>query len=458
VRDNLAYLKSAPTFDSNVTISGTLNVSGVTTFGSSIIQPGAGLNIGATGASATSNIRIGGTASGNRFSIIDLQGDSTYADGLRIIRNNTGANTSSSITHRGTGSLILNAVDGGDIHQQVSSADILTLNSTTIGFVVGVLTIPAAGLIIGPTGSGTTSAIRIGGNATGSRTSFIDFQGDATYTDGLRMGRSNTGANTNSFITHRGTGSLVLNAFDSGGTVLIQINSIMQLSTSSTGVTVSALTVSGDATLGNNLSIAGHVTTSLLLSSGTSIGLGGVTPSVSNSIAFGDVDSYGVGNGDGRIDWVCNANGVATMYQNTGAGVKGMYIGGTAAPAYALQVAVDSAAKPNGGSWTNSSSDIRTKTVLGPYEYGLRAILDLNLVRYAYNGRGGTVEGLRGAGFIAQEAQQVIPEMVGTRRAKLDEDDTEETDLLTVNNDPMIYALLNAVKELAQRLERVENR
>jgi hypothetical protein len=51
-------------------------------------------------------IEIGAGATGNRNTFIDLVGDTTYVDyGLRFIRNNTGANTTSEIRHRGTGEL-----------------------------------------------------------------------------------------------------------------------------------------------------------------------------------------------------------------------------------------------------------------------------------------------------------------------------------------------------------------
>lgn len=118
-----------------------------------------------------------------------------------------------------------------------------------------------------------------------------------------------------------------------------------------------------------------------------------------------------------------------------------------------LTLALDSAAKPNGGTWINASSDSRTKEVIGQYEYGLEAVRKLNLVRYEYNGLGGTVEGLRGVGFVAQEAQQVIPEMVGTRMAKLHEEDEHETELLTLSIDPAIYATMKGVQELADLVD-----
>ena len=54
---------------------------------------------------ANQYIWVGFGRSGNGFSYIDLQGDTTYSYGTRLIRGNTGANAISSLEHRGTGDL-----------------------------------------------------------------------------------------------------------------------------------------------------------------------------------------------------------------------------------------------------------------------------------------------------------------------------------------------------------------
>src|SRR5262245_35599267 len=52
------------------------------------------------------NVDLGQGQVGNRQAYIDFIGDDTYTDyGLRIIRNDTGPNTSSQLKHRGTGGL-----------------------------------------------------------------------------------------------------------------------------------------------------------------------------------------------------------------------------------------------------------------------------------------------------------------------------------------------------------------
>ena len=75
-----------------------------------------------------SYLEVGRGGSGNRNAYIDLVGDTTYTDyGLRIIRLNSGANSNSEIIHRGTGDFIFEANE---------AADMLFKTSNTIRFVV----------------------------------------------------------------------------------------------------------------------------------------------------------------------------------------------------------------------------------------------------------------------------------------------------------------------------------
>ena len=63
-----------------------------------------------------SNVEIGAGTTQNHYSYVDLIGDSTYTDyGLRIIRNNGGANTTAGIHHRGTGNLFIRTEEDAPI-------------------------------------------------------------------------------------------------------------------------------------------------------------------------------------------------------------------------------------------------------------------------------------------------------------------------------------------------------
>ena len=86
-------------------------------------------------ASATSTetrfFDIGVGRTGNGASYADFIGDTTYSDyGLRLIRAGGGANTSSSLIHRGTGALNVQATDAGSIDLRTNNTSRLQVEST----------------------------------------------------------------------------------------------------------------------------------------------------------------------------------------------------------------------------------------------------------------------------------------------------------------------------------------
>ena len=117
---------------------------------------------------------------------------------------------------------------------------------------------------------------------------------------------------------------------------------------------------------------------------------------------------------------------------------------GTTAPDQTLSVNGD-ASKSGGGSW-QTFSDERLKKINGSYNSGLNAVMRLQPLRYEYkpdNALGIKPVGER-IGVGAHAVQQVIPEAV-TKNAE---------GYLMVNNDPIIWTMLNAIKE--QQKEIVE--
>jgi hypothetical protein len=118
-------------------------------------------------------------------------------------------------------------------------------------------------------------------------------------------------------------------------------------------------------------------------------------------------------------------------------------------------VAAQSAAKPGGGSWS-VFSDSRIKENITPYTKGLAEILLVNTVTYDYNGLAGTTKGAKFTGIIAQEIKEIFPETVNTYKAKLNEEDEEKTDLYDFNSSDLTFALINAVKELNEKIKTLE--
>ena len=117
---------------------------------------------------------------------------------------------------------------------------------------------------------------------------------------------------------------------------------------------------------------------------------------------------------------------------------------GTAAPTQLLSVN-GTAGKPGGGTW-DVFSDERLKNVKGRYNTGLKALMQLQPIRYEYkpnNPLGIKLEG-ENIGFGAQSLQKIIPEAVTRNSAGY----------LMVKSDPILWTMLNAIKE--QQKEIVE--
>jgi Chaperone of endosialidase len=130
--------------------------------------------------------------------------------------------------------------------------------------------------------------------------------------------------------------------------------------------------------------------------------------------------------------------------------------------------------KPGGGVWADSS-DARIKTVHGEYKRSLDEIVQLRPVVYSFNGNDtamappksgeplpysesghyqAALDERNFAGLIAQEVETVFPEMVTPRAGYIN--GAQVDDMRELDTTPLIFALINAVKELKARLEMLE--
>jgi trimeric autotransporter adhesin len=153
--------------------------------------------------------------------------------------------------------------------------------------------------------------------------------------------------------------------------------------------------------------------------------------------SYGDgrfgIHKYGVGSASGEV---------FTILSNGRLGL------GTASPDQVLTVN-GNASKVGGGSWL-SYSDMRLKTAMGNYQAGLKEIIKLTPIRYRYNSDNAlhlpTNENY--IGLSAQQVRDAIPDAV-TENSK---------GYLMVNNDPVIFAMLNAIKEQQAIIEDLRKR
>ena len=119
---------------------------------------------------------------------------------------------------------------------------------------------------------------------------------------------------------------------------------------------------------------------------------------------------------------------------------------GTNAPTDLLSVN-GTAGKPGGGTW-DVFSDERLKNIKGRYNTGLKALMQLQPLRYEYkpnNPLGIKLEG-ENIGFGAQSVQKIIPEAVTMNSAGY----------LMVKSDPILWTMLNAIKEQQKEIAELK--
>lgn len=103
------------------------------------------------------------------------------------------------------------------------------------------------------------------------------------------------------------------------------------------------------------------------------------------------------------------------------------------------------------------TSDSRLKKDVQPFKEGLEKLLALDPVTFKFNGKAGTSDDNKiRIGLIAQDLQKVFPELIHPQSRKLNPEDEEETEVLTVDSKPLTFVLMNAIKELSARIDKLE--
>jgi hypothetical protein len=128
---------------------------------------------------------------------------------------------------------------------------------------------------------------------------------------------------------------------------------------------------------------------------------------------------------------------------------------GTAAPTHILHIAGQG--RSTSSAWA-TSSDRRIKTNIAPLDDSLNTIMHLNPVSFEYIDDYKTANpGLHGLqrGFIAQEVERVIPEMVKIVDEKFGDQQISDFRLLT--NGDLVPVLVKAVQELKAQNDQLRN-
>jgi hypothetical protein len=130
----------------------------------------------------------------------------------------------------------------------------------------------------------------------------------------------------------------------------------------------------------------------------------------------------------------------------------------------ALVLAGSTAQKATGTTWSNPS-DQRLKDNIRDYTKGTSELMQVRVREWEYNGKGGTTEGMKGLGVIADEVMTVLPNTVETYDAKLNADDEEKTEIKKFDATEITWLLVKTVQEqqalittLTARITALENK
>ncbi|HET6976126.1 MAG TPA: tail fiber domain-containing protein [Pyrinomonadaceae bacterium] len=278
-----------------------------------------------------------------------------------------------------------------------------------------------------------------GGNVgIGTATPVLDVHANTTDTPAIRLEQNNSGGFTAQTWDIGGNeANFFVRDVTSGSRLPFRIRP---------GAPTSSIDISADGDTGINTA-SPNLKLEVLGNVGLPVNSGTVPTGItrfSQSGGVGVIDfGFGGATGAGWLQTTSSAN-LATNFPflvNPNGGNVGI---GTTAPTDTLSVN-GTASKPGGGNWA-VFSDQRLKNIKGNFTSGLNAVMKLQPVRYEYkpdNAMGIKAPG-EFIGFGAQAVQQVIPEAVTTN----------SSGYLMVNNDPIIWTMLNAIKE--QQKEIVE--
>jgi hypothetical protein len=167
---------------------------------------------------------------------------------------------------------------------------------------------------------------------------------------------------------------------------------------------------------------------------------GGNTVASGGPLIFADINTFTFQLGSGTdLGWSFRNSGATEVMHTAGDGTLTISAG---------------AYKPGGGSWVATSAR-QLKEDIKPYKQGTDAIIKLNPVEYRYNGLAGMPTDRTFIGLVSDETHH-MPEMQATYKAKLKPEDEEESEIPALDSTALTYALVNAIKEIVERLEKLE--
>ena len=161
---------------------------------------------------------------------------------------------------------------------------------------------------------------------------------------------------------------------------------------------------------------------------------------------------------DSNALYLQNISAIQFGVGGTGTGTNRMTIDANGA----LILVGSTAQKATGTTWSNPS-DQRLKSNIQDYTKGTAELMQVRVREWEYNGKGGTTEGMKGLGVIADEVMTVLPNTVENYNAKLNADDEEITAIKKFDATEITWLLVKTVQEqqalitaLTTRIEALE--
>jgi hypothetical protein len=392
-------------------------------------ETGTGANVFATSPTLVSPI-LGTPTSGVMTNVTGLPLTTGVTGTLPVGNGGTGAATLTGYV-KGTGTTAMTAsatVPGSDLSGAYTAAGLTMASNRLLGRASG--------------SSGAVEEITLG---TG-----LSFSGGALNA---------SGAGVTSLAATSSASGFGLSASASTGAVTItySISSTSSARTSLGLGTIATQDSSSVSITGGTISGASSIAASGAITSGTRItASSGVVGSVGYAFSTGASSFTSTG-----TDLNVNFTSSTSLYSSGSGATFGISVGGgdTArftSSRFTVGPGITGADCYFGTTWTNIS-DARVKTDVTPYALGVSALNQLRPVNYIYNGDYGTPEnGIIQTGLIAQEVLTTpLSSMVGTR-VYTDPQTGEQTTLYDLNTNQLVFALVNAVKELSARVTALE--
>ena len=419
------------TFTGNQAITGNLTASGTVT--ARVVNATVGFDLGgqpfAFGSQASINAYLGfagnsstkgtdNTASGFGALMADTTGSENSASGSYALYFNTTGNRNTA-----NGDVALNNNITGNFNTASGFGALFNNTSGDSNTASGIqaLYYNTTGFSNTASGSYALTSNTTGANntASGQQALYLNTTGFSNTASGFQALPNNTTGTSNTAI---GSSALVRNTTGSDNTA--------------SGQAALPNNTAGDANVGIGLNAGSVAESSNMTGSGnTAVGTNTVfrTGALSNATAIGAV---------AEVD---QSNALVLGCVQSDRCPSAVLVGiGTTTPDAVLSVA-GNADKVGGGSW-DTYSDGRLKNVNGSFASGLDQVMQLRPIRYRY--KPGNGMGIRDReehiGVVAQEIQRVIPEAV-TENGR---------GYLLVNNDPVIWSMVNAIKEQQREIEQ----